>query len=161
MCLHKFLKCLCISVWLFFAVAVSHANESATPGKPAANNASQTVSGIPYKQEPKSFAEQSLSTFFITFLVLGAVVAGLYTLRNYLQKKTGRTFIKTSSINIKERVRLSPKLSMYVVAYRDKEILVAQIGDTVTPLAEYPLSHVRSDQAPDRDQESVEHHAHS
>lgn len=100
-------------------------------------SANTTATNIPFKHEPQSFAEQSLSTFLITVVLLGAVVAGLYYFRNALQKKTGLPLIKASSIQLKERVRLSPKLTMYVVTYRDKEILIAQSGDHIAPITEF------------------------
>jgi flagellar biogenesis protein FliO len=141
MYLRKSMRMRWLAACLYLAVAVSHANQIAAPSVTNAesSSASAPVVAIPYKQEPKSFAEQSVSTFLLTLAVLAVTVAGLYAFRNYLQKKTGRTFIKTSAINVKERIRVNSKLSMYVVAYRDKEILVAQSGDAVTPLSEYPI----------------------
>ncbi len=157
----KILINLCVSVPLFLGVTVANAADAVAPQNPTASVTSHTIASIPYRQEPKSFAEQSLSTFFITLLLLGGTAAGLYYLRNYLQKKTGNTFIKSSSITIKERVRLSPKLSMYVVTYRDKEILVAQIGDTVTPLSEFPIPAASATPGTHSIQDQPEPHAHT
>lgn len=91
---------------------------------------------IPYKQEQRSFAEQSVFTTLVTLALLGATVAGLYYFRNHLQKKTGGIFIRPPGLQIKERVRVNTKLTMYVVSYREKEILLAHSGDVVTVVSE-------------------------
>jgi len=157
----KLLVGLCIAFPLFLGAASSHANEKTAPQKAAAAAPVTAAETIPYRQEPKSFAEQSLSTLFLTLGVLGVTVAGLYMFRNYLQKKTGHTFIKSPAIAIKDRVRLGPKLSMYVVTYRDKEILVAQIGDRITPLSEFPIDSSLQAQHAAHTQDTPEQHAHS
>lgn len=144
----KILIGLCFFIAVGQGVAATKPGETVLPQPPAAG-AVATAGGIPYKHESKSFAEQSLSTFFITLLLLGGTVAGLYYFRNYLQKKTGHTFLKPSAIQIKERIRVSQKLTMYVVAYRNKEILIAQTGDSVTPITEFITGQASSTQAPD------------
>lgn len=98
--------------------------------------AESTVASIPFRTEPQSFTEQSLTAFFMTLALLGVTVIGLYYLRNHLQKKGGPSFLKPTSIQLKERVRLSPQLTMYVVTYRNKEILLAQSGNAVTAVSE-------------------------
>ncbi len=117
---------------------------SSTPAPQAA----QATSVIPYKQEAQSFPEQSLSALLVTLALLGATVVGLQYFKKRLQK--GKSFLNPSAIQIKERLRLNAKLTVYVVTYRNKEILLAQSGDCVTPLAEFPeiSSSVAADSTP-------------
>lgn len=128
------------SLCLFLAIAgKAFAQEPAPAPQPAKPSLSNAAPGIPFKSEPQGFAEQSSSTLIITIVLLGATVAGLYYLRNHLQKKGGPSFLKPASVQLKERIRLSTHLTMYLVTYRNKEILIAHAGNSVTRISEVPI----------------------
>ncbi len=113
--------------------ALARANSS-TPAPQVSN----TITAIPYKQEAQSFPAQSLSALLVTLALLCATVVGLQYLKKHLQKGKVRSFLNPSMIQVKERLRLNTKLTIYVVTYRNKEILMAQAGDCVAALAEFP-----------------------
>ncbi|TCS37731.1 hypothetical protein EDC30_10323 [Paucimonas lemoignei] len=135
MLIRKVLFCLCLAL----AIVGNAFAQNAAATQPAQQDRSNAPASIPFKSEPQGFAEQSLFTMLITLAILGAAVAGLYYLRNQLQKKGGPAFLKPTSVRLKERIRLSPQLTMYLVTYRDKEILIAHGGNTIATISEEPL----------------------
>ena len=105
---------------------------------------------IPFRQDSIGFGEQSLMSLSITVLLLILVIAGLYRLRQFLRKKFPNTLVAktlgvvdaSERIVCKDRLRINSKLDIYVLEYREEEILFAHgVGKLLqlTPYAKTDL----------------------
>jgi hypothetical protein len=112
------------------------------PLPPASPPAQQTASApnepeaIAYRQQSTGIVEQTLHSVLLTLGLLVLTGAGLLTMRKRLQQKLTLAAAAGPSLRLKERLRLNPRLTVYVLHYRDREILLAQSGDALISLGD-------------------------
>ena len=118
--------------------SVASAATAASATSAAQLSASESsANAIPFKKEVASFGAESLSAMVVTIVLLGCTVTGLYFLRNFLRKKMPQSFQLSGNIKVKERLKVNPKLNLYVIQYRDREIMVGQSGDNLKVITEF------------------------
>lgn len=120
------------------SVAPAAAAEPAAPAQtqPVAEPTTPAAPGrsaIPYRTEPSSLLEQSLGSLLLTACVLAVAGAGLLLLRARLAR-TGKLGPATQALQLGQRLRLNPRLDVYVLDYRGHEFLLAQSGDRLLQL---------------------------
>ncbi len=98
-----------------------------TPTEPAA---------IAYRQQTTGMVEQTLNSVLITLAMLVVTGAGLLFMRKRLRQKVTLAGVVGPSMRLKEKLRLNPRLTVYVLQYREREILLAQSGDALITLGD-------------------------
>jgi flagellar biogenesis protein FliO len=104
---------------------------------------------IPYKGTGESDIGVSLIRVVLGLgFVLAAGVGGVLLLRRYLPASYGGgTGPSTRKIELVEVRRLTPKLTLFLIAVGDKQILFAQSGDRVTRMS---LAHLTNREQSER-----------
>lgn len=135
---HKILlACTCALLFTAWIPSSSAQEQARATAEPTAASTTADAEPIPFRRDAKSLPEQSISALVTTLLLLAAACGGLYYFRQHLQKLPRKNFLRASGIEIVERAHVSPKLSLYVVRYRGKEIMLAQSGNSIAQLAEF------------------------
>ena len=114
----------CSGLLLLLMLQLAHSAHAADP--PAA--------AIPFKNEGGGFWGESLSALFTSLSLLAVMTLALYLLRDVLRKKMPQT--AASSLRVKERLRISPKVELYVVQFDGRELLIGHSAEALVKLAE-------------------------
>lgn len=88
---------------------------------------------IPYKTEPAPVEEQGLRTGLVLALLLLATGIGLIVVRKRVPRLVGIDS-QGGRLRVKERIRLSPRGTVYLIRLDGRELLVAQCGEHITQL---------------------------
>jgi len=136
------LKCFMLSCFLAMQLFVAVAQAAEAPQ-------SNSDKRIPYKGTGESDIGVSLLRVALGLgFVLVAGVGGVLLLRRYLPASYGgSTGPGIRKIELVEVRRLTPKLTLFLVAVGDKQILFAQSGDRVTRMS---LTHLTNRGQSDR-----------
>ncbi|MDO8299555.1 hypothetical protein [Lacisediminimonas sp.] len=116
--------------------------EQPAPVPPAAPPTTQAASAptepatIAYRQQTTGIVEQTLNSVLLTLGLLVLTGAGLLAMRKRLRQKLTLAAVAGPSLRVKERLRLNPRLTVYVLHVRNREILLAQSGDTLITLGD-------------------------
>jgi flagellar biogenesis protein FliO len=111
------------------AAAAEHSGEAAAQGR-----------SIPYRPEALEGDMHPAQVAAITLLMLGLAVAAIYALRKYgpLAQFAKLRGVSSSRLTVVESLRLSPKLTLYVIEYNGDSVILAHSGDRVATVAHYP-----------------------
>lgn len=123
-----------LMVWVLLG-AVAYPARAATGEGAALRPAS--ADGIPYR---KSEDGADAGTLLRVVTGLGAVLlvgaGAIFLMKKYLPGAYGIGVAGTHQIKLVEVRRLTPRLTLFAVEYRGRQLLLAQSGDRVTTVAD-------------------------
>ena len=98
----------------------------------------QTSQSIPYKTEKAEFSELILRAVIVFIFVIVLVIAGLYALNRFFPgafpKYRSAASGEGKMVQVLAIQRLTPKTTLFVISYEDRQLLLAQSGEAVTLL---------------------------
>lgn len=89
---------------------------------------------IPYKSDGVPLEQQGLKVGVITVLLLAATGGGLYLLRKRIPGRLPFVPTEDRRLRLTERLRISPRCTLYVVELDKRECLICICGDKVVRL---------------------------
>jgi flagellar biogenesis protein FliO len=123
---------------LVLVLAVMAAMLSGLCAEVAAEPATGSGKTIPYKKEEMGATTASGQAFAIVTVLLGIACAGLVVAKRYFPRGLDfRLPLKPGAsrrLQLVETMRLDARTSLYLVQLDDRVLLLAQSGDSVTPL---------------------------
>jgi hypothetical protein len=96
--------------------------------------AQNSVSPIPYREDGAGLSQQAMTTAGVVLILLALAVAGLLALRRKLGARLADS--NSSGLHCAASTRLSAQTRVHVLAYRGREYLLAQCGDSLVRIAE-------------------------
>lgn len=113
-----------LGIWLF-------AN-SAGVAAAVAGDRTPLGPGIPYKTETEGMGFEMLRALGVTLVLLAGGVGAVWLLKSRLPRPALPPGSRTPRLNVVERIRLSPKATLYLVEVDHRPVMVCLCGDRVT-----------------------------
>lgn len=113
------IRCFLLLGFLLIGMGTVSALEGTTP---------QGHRAIPYRTDVQSLEDQSLRTMTVLVTVLVVAALGLYFLRRRMPGLSS----KGKRLMVIARVNLNPRSTLYLVCLDQRELLLAQCGDSIT-----------------------------
>jgi hypothetical protein len=89
---------------------------------------------FPYREDGAGLSQQEMTTAGVVLILLALAVAGLLALRRKLGARLADS--NSSGLHCAASTRLSAQTRVHVLAYRGREYLLAQCGDSLVRIAE-------------------------